>query len=182
MSAGKCSATNRAGLPCTAWALRGQQVCRFHGGRAPQALAVARRRAVGAKVAKLAGRSVPPDVDPVETLDWALREAMAMAVAAKRLMRRAERRMRQADDPAAQVQASDIREVMGDALDRLTRISKVGADVSIAEREVKLREQVADQVSVVLIQALADPRADLSHAQQQTLRVIVADAFREEAS
>jgi len=39
-----CSATNRAGEPCRAPAMRMQTVCRVHGGSSPQAKAAARRR------------------------------------------------------------------------------------------------------------------------------------------
>jgi hypothetical protein len=40
----RCRATNRAGEPCGNWALTGQDVCRMHGGKSPQALAKAAER------------------------------------------------------------------------------------------------------------------------------------------
>lgn len=46
---GKCTGHNRAGKPCGLNPLEGQEVCHLHGGRAPQALAGARRRAVEAE-------------------------------------------------------------------------------------------------------------------------------------
>ncbi len=39
-----CTATNRQGNPCTQPAIKGGNVCRYHGGAAPQTLAAARLR------------------------------------------------------------------------------------------------------------------------------------------
>ena len=184
-SAGHCSATNRSGARCGAWALRGQSVCRFHGGKSPQALAAARRLDAGAKVVKLVirgGAAVPPEVDALDALDWGLRRAWEMSAAALKLMRTAERRMRQSDDPNAQVHAADLHRVAGDALDRLTRIAKAGADAGVAERTVKVQEDMADQVFAVLSRVLADPRVALSSEQQRTFRLLLGEAFRQQAA
>ena len=35
----RCTATNRAGAPCQKFSMRGQAVCRSHGGASPQAKA-----------------------------------------------------------------------------------------------------------------------------------------------
>src|ERR1700677_1286368 len=40
----KCSAHSKAGNKCKQWALPGCAVCHYHGGKAPQVLAAARRR------------------------------------------------------------------------------------------------------------------------------------------
>lgn len=39
-----CTATNKKGRPCGAWAIRGGNVCRIHGGMAPQVQRKARER------------------------------------------------------------------------------------------------------------------------------------------
>lgn len=44
VTAAKCSATNRHGQPCKAWAIVGGTVCRTHGGAAPQVREAARQR------------------------------------------------------------------------------------------------------------------------------------------
>jgi hypothetical protein len=54
----RCTARNRAGKPCGAYAVRGGRVCRVHGGSAPGVIAAAKRRlAVMAEAA--AGRLAP---------------------------------------------------------------------------------------------------------------------------
>ena len=53
----KCTAHNRAGAPCGKFAMRGQNVCRAHGGASPQAKAKAERMVELAEL-KLRGLAV----------------------------------------------------------------------------------------------------------------------------
>jgi hypothetical protein len=63
----RCTARNRAGKPCRRYTARRGNVCRLHGGAAPQVKAAAKRRldqAADALVAKLLGFALdgdPPD-------------------------------------------------------------------------------------------------------------------------
>ena len=52
-----CSAHNRAGQPCNKFAMRGQNICRNHGGASPQALAKA---AKAVELAELRLRNLAP--------------------------------------------------------------------------------------------------------------------------
>ena len=54
----RCTAHNRAGAPCGKFAMRGQNVCRNHGGASPQALAKA-QAAIERADMKIRGLAIP---------------------------------------------------------------------------------------------------------------------------
>ena len=67
---GKCRATAKGtGQRCQAWAMAGSEVCRVHGGRAPQVKAAAARR-LAEQAAQQAVRTLglPVDISPTEAL------------------------------------------------------------------------------------------------------------------
>ena len=67
---GKCKATAKGtGQRCQAWAMAGAEVCRVHGGRAPQVKAAAARR-LAAQAAEQAVRTLglAVDISPTEAL------------------------------------------------------------------------------------------------------------------
>ena len=67
---GKCKATAKGtGQRCQAWAMAGSEVCRVHGGRAPQVKAAAARR-LAAQAAEQAVRTLglAVDISPTEAL------------------------------------------------------------------------------------------------------------------
>ena len=65
----KCKARKQDGTQCGAWPIRGAEVCRVHGGRAPQVKAAAARR-LAAQAAEQAVRTLglAVDVSPTEAL------------------------------------------------------------------------------------------------------------------
>ena len=75
----RCSATNRAGAPCGKFSMRGQTVCRNHGGSSPQALAKA-QAAIERADMKIRGLAIPA-VDAIERLLQAESEAVNLAAA-----------------------------------------------------------------------------------------------------
>ena len=67
---GKCRATAKGtGQRCQAWAMAGSEVCRVHGGRAPQVKAAAARRlAEQAATKAVQTLGLPVDITPTEAL------------------------------------------------------------------------------------------------------------------
>lgn len=65
----KCKAKNRQGKPCGRWAVPGADVCRFHGGAAPQVLAAAQRRLQKAEAEKLLGDYLAEAADEIRGMD-----------------------------------------------------------------------------------------------------------------
>ena len=65
----KCKARKQDGTRCGAWPIRGAEVCRVHGGRAPQVKAAAARR-LAEQAAQQAVRTLglPVDISPTEAL------------------------------------------------------------------------------------------------------------------
>ena len=65
----KCKARKRDGTQCRAWPIKGAEVCRVHGGRAPQVKAAAARR-LAAQAAEQAVRTLglAVDISPTEAL------------------------------------------------------------------------------------------------------------------
>ena len=85
----RCTAHNRAGAPCGKFAMRGQAVCRNHGGASPQAIAKAERMI---EIAELRLRNLAPRA--VAELENLVTSASSEAVrlgAANSLVDRADR-------------------------------------------------------------------------------------------
>ena len=68
----RCSSHRRDGLPCTQRPMKGQSVCKMHGGKSPRALAAAERRqleaAAGRVIARVWDTDAPPVTDHVGSL------------------------------------------------------------------------------------------------------------------
>ena len=65
----RCGRKTRSGTPCQAWPVAGTDVCRMHGGSAPQVRAAAERRLERAAAERAAGTyGLPVEVDPLAAL------------------------------------------------------------------------------------------------------------------
>lgn len=155
----QCKATaNSTGERCRQPAIRGADVCRIHGGSAPQVKAAAKRRlalqeglkGVAALVAEH-GLPEPDDRHPAEQLMRALTLSTmmveALAVTAEKIDAK----------PGHEVFEAWERE-----RDRHTRIAKTILDAGIAERQVKILEAQAHVFARSLLGVLKDLGIDTS--------------------
>jgi hypothetical protein len=142
--------------------MKGQTVCRVHGGSAPQARAAAELRVARAEVeAELRSLGEPVPTDPIEGLSDALNRATAIAQAIGAEIGRRERIAVEAGQDAAAawemrtttgLALSPLVEMYGPAVDRQARLSRLAIDVHLERRarEWNREELVAE------IQRLAD--------------------------
>lgn len=136
----------RTGKCCENAPMKGQQVCRMHGGSAPQAKAAAERRLARARLEGEIG-DLLAEVE-AEVAGMAPAEALAVAqgraAAMGELLARALLTVDAGDlwgpnhlgDGAPHVAV----EMLGEWNDRLARIAKAAADAGIDERRVRLEE------------------------------------------
>lgn len=199
-----CAAHSRGGGPCRNRPMRGQRVCKMHGGRAPQAKAAAERRlereAVEAEMTRL---GVPLDVDPEEALLGLVREAagnvaflrglvaelkpgvakMAVALAEGddgvkiRLAAPEQGYVAGPDDPEKFTAKPHVLVVLyGEWCDRLAQYAALALRAGVEERRVRLAERDADQLMTAVVAAL--DATGLTPGQQEAFRVALADQLR----
>jgi hypothetical protein len=148
----RCSARNRAGEPCRAFAVRGATVCIAHGGAAPQVRAAAARRVEAAKLSKDIGRTLEDverslldaGVGPADTLaDASTRAAAMMVVASSRL-----------EELTTEGPNGESADVVAELYERwvalAAKVSKLALDANIDERRVAILDREAEAIGAVL--------------------------------
>lgn len=155
----KCTATaKRSGKPCLRWALKGQKVCRVHGGRAPQALAAAERRITETKLMEDTERALARlDVAPVDNPLTALSQLAGQVLAWKDAL--ADRvndlnAVRFTDEKGAEQLRSEVA-LYERAMDRSVNVLGVIGRLKIDERLAAISEQQAKAVIAAIEAALA---------------------------
>jgi hypothetical protein len=172
----KCKAKRHDGEPCQAHAIRHAAVCRVHGGSAKQVRqAAARREAMaGAEsaVKRLAAVAEPstPVVDPLE----------ALAVLAGEVLRWKDLLAAHVADldglRYSGISGEQVRgEIMlfGQALDRCNTVLSTYARLGIDERLVRIEEQRADMIAVIIRAVLADRELALTDEQTALAPAVV---------
>lgn len=189
-----CRAENRQGRRCGNLAMHGSDVCRIHGGAAPQvrrraAANVARDRAL-AEARRLGGSL---EVDPHEVLLAQVREAAANVEVLRSHV--AGLAVDLADDGTAvavpeqriewdkggthvDAKVHILVAMYNDERDRLARYAKLAIDAGVAERQVRVAEQQAQRLGRAFSRALDAAADQLTPAGREAVRVALASELR----
>lgn len=173
----RCTAHNRAGQPCKKWPMKGQTVCKNHGGKAPNSLAAAEKRQAQERAAKqLATLGEPIDTDPVQALHdmicWSAGHVNWYRAQVQRFLPDAlvwgDTEVKQSDMAGLTVtqkaQVNMWLDLYDRERDRLANLARIAIHAGLAEREVRLEEQRGALVAEVIRAILAD--LELSPEQQ----------------
>jgi hypothetical protein len=143
----RCNATNREGDPCKRSAELGTPVCYFHGGKAPQTLAVADRKKKeqsAARIVEILG--LPRDIDPHEALIEELSRSAGNVAWLQSVLN--DQGMDALTESTMGGRKTSVWYRMWTAeRDRLTKVSAECARAGVQERRVSVIEENARQMS-----------------------------------
>lgn len=182
----KCKAHNRKGGPCGGNRLAGQDVCYFHGGSSPQALAAANKRVAIAEVsAELARVGQPVLTDPGQALLDLVAEAAGNVAFYRHLVQGLEQRFIDLG-PAVHVEADDSGDEDGGGVTYQVGAGIAGRknlDTLEALRHVYLamyddeRDRLARYAALALKAGIEERRVQVAEAQAERLFGAVATAL-----
>lgn len=177
----RCHAKSRAGVQCKNLAMAGQKVCRFHGGKSPQALAGAerrltRQRALGQVGELLAEMGEDPVPDPLTGLEVAYHRAARMCAVLGVLVE-------DLDDVVGLNRHDEyvIHPVVSEHrtwLELYARIQKLALDAGIDERRLARDEREARALLEAVAGTLDDTEVGLTPAQREAFSVKLAGRLR----
>lgn len=145
----KCKATNRAGQPCGNWALNGGLVCKFHGGKTPQAVRGAQLRLAAAKAEKLLVRAGRPVGDPLSELLVLASEVVSFKDATSVLVNELEDRIRFTDNKGSEQLRSEV-VVYERAVERCGKLLESIARLNIEDRLARVSERQSELLAGVI--------------------------------
>lgn len=188
----KCSGRRSNGTPCNKWPMKGQKVCRNHGGASPQARAAAEVRIQVAEAAKaVATFGLPREVDPRDALleevyrtagavDWLHQQVQALT-ADQVVWGKTEEVDRQGGEfPGVDTKhAAEVNvwvQLWRAERAHLVKVSKEAIGAGLEERKVRLAEQQGAMLASVIKAILGD--LDLSPEQQAKVATVVPMRLR----
>ena len=182
----RCTATTSQGNRCKSPAMRGQQVCRMHGGMAPQNLAAAERRIAELKVrAELERVGIPVPTDSLAALMDALARAAGSVAYITQELHRRQGIAEDADKHGAMVltqegqhspEVAALMRLYLEVLDKQARYAKMALDAGVDERMIR----VAEGQGRMLVEAMDLTFTELALTAEQTTegRALVAKHLR----
>lgn len=201
----RCKAHNRQDKPCRYAPEPNQRVCRFHGGRSPQALRKAREAETLLSVAQLL-TSHGVEYEKEHPLDGLLEEIWRSAAAAKvygQLVSMLDV-PQQPEDQWAEISVDDdgqrtfvrrhdmlygpdhkgdgaphvLVKLWNDERERHAKFCKMALEAGIAERMVRMAEEQGSRIVQVIVSVVDDPDLNLSDEQKQAARTVAARHLR----
>lgn len=163
VAAEQCTARSKGTGQRCGRRVRGGGVCRYHGGRSPNAT-----RAREARIATAEARALYAD-------EHAVRDAGEVLVAAVADVDGIVQKLKQRIELSGELHAHDL-DALGQWLDRAQRTAKAVLDARVDERRVKLDEQTGQLVALIIRTIFA--RLDLSPAQQAISGRVAAEVLR----
>ena len=185
-----CQALRSNGEACRNRPMRGQSVCRKHGGASPQARAAAGRRLAAAEWGRSFG-SPAEGGDPAETVLDEIRWASGHVAWLRQRVQETEPEAlvwgveSEVDKGSGEFPGVDVTSsskanawvrLYGEERDRLIRMCKIAHDMGIAERHVELAERIGGLMADLLRGVLAD--LNLSEEQQELASAAVPRHLR----
>ncbi|MCP4961086.1 MAG: hypothetical protein GY925_17700 [Actinomycetia bacterium] len=202
----RCTANNRAGQRCKAWALPGTTVCGNHGGRAPQVQAKAADRLALERARQIAHTmGLPIDIDPHQALLAEVHRSAGVVAWIEAQVRQLDTDeitwgIIKTDDVHTEQEAphdgsvttltsTQTRTVRGAGIDpwvrlygeerdRHVRACRAAIEAGVSEALVRIEESKGVIVAQVLIAVFDDPRLALNASQISTARQVGADHLR----
>lgn len=192
----RCSGHRKDGQPCGQPPLRGQRVCRKHGGKAPQNLAAAERRLarmeIEQAVVSALGERPTVDEDPIAAMQWLINWSAAHCrwyLAELRKLRPdalvwGDQQVRTSDLTGLTVvekaQTNALLRLYNEERDRLAGFCALAIRNGLHEREIRLAEERGALIADVIRACLA--RLELSPDQQALALTVVPDELRRAAA
>lgn len=175
----KCSGKRSNGEPCGKWPMKGQRVCRTHGGSSPQAKAAAERRIQTAKAEQaVATFGLAREVDPRDalleevyrtagTVDWLAKQVRSLDTADV-----VWGRVEETDDGVKNKAAPSVWvQLYQQERQHLVRVCRETIQAGVEERRVRLAEQQGSMLAGVIKAILGD--LDLSPEQAAKVPTVV---------
>lgn len=173
-----CQARRSDGEPCQAFAMFGAEVCRVHGGKAPQVQRKARERVIEGKALAVAEKYAAGTVDLGNPLD-ALLKLTGEIVNFKDFMARRVEELRSEEWRYGGLGGEQLRAevaVYERAMDRAGRFLVDVNRLNLEERRVRLAEREGELLAGV-IRAILD-RLDLTPPQRALVGTVVPEELR----